>query len=127
VREGRGKEQEHPDEEEELETTKRDSVTRLSVAVQTNRVVPTKENDDSHKRVPREFDKDVGNHEGLPRVGLARTLANLVQGALSDEVRHDLLDQLTEDSHQHENGEHLVLQTHLRVGHLVERKSDKKR
>jgi hypothetical protein len=42
-------EQEHPDEEEELESTEMNGVGGLSVAVQTNRVVPAEENKHRHE------------------------------------------------------------------------------
>jgi hypothetical protein len=49
VCESGGEEQEHPDEEEELEATEGNGVGGLSVAVQSDRVVPTEENEYSHK------------------------------------------------------------------------------
>ena len=124
VRECRSEEQEHPRKEEELEATEGNGVGILCVLVQANRVVPAEEDEHSHEGVPGKFDNDVRDHECLPRIRLGRTFADLVQSTLGDEVRHDLLDQLTEDCHQHEDTEHLVLETRLSVGHLEERETD---
>jgi len=73
------------------------------VVLKTDWVVEADEDDDSHESVPGEFDGNVGDHESLPGVGSTGALANLIQRALSDEVRHDLLNELTEDSKEQEN------------------------
>ena len=103
-----------------------DLIGRLGVTIQTNRVVPAEEDENSHERVPWKFDDDVRKHERLPGVSLAGTLTDLVQSTLGDEVGHDLLDELTKDSHQHEDTKHLVLETLLSVGHVVKRETDEK-
>ncbi|TKW53776.1 hypothetical protein CTA1_1208 [Colletotrichum tanaceti] len=64
-----------------------------------------------------DLDNDAGEHEGLPGVGLAGPLADLVEGALGDEVRLDLLDDGGEDGDDHEDGEDDVLHAgHAAVG-----------
>ena len=77
--------------------------------VEADRVVEADEDDDGHEGVPGQFDYDVGEHERLPAVGLARTFSDFVEGSLRDKVRHYLLHQLAEDGEQHEDGEHLIL------------------
>ena len=92
-----------------------DRVGGFGVDVQTDRVVPAEEEEDGAKGRPGQFHQDVAEHECLPGICLGRTFANLVQRSLSDKVRHHLLDQLTENRHQHENTKHLILKTLLRV------------
>lgn len=43
----------------------------------------------------------AADHEDLPRVRLRGALASFVEGALNDEVGHDLLNQVSEDGHEH--------------------------
>jgi len=72
----------------------------------------------------RDLDNDVGNEEGLPAIGLAGSLANLVEGALADEKGHDLVDQRGEDRGDHEDGEEHVLHALLRCVGVPEGKSN---
>lgn len=51
---------EHPEEEEHQETTDMNLIGGHSVLVEANWVVPTKEDDDGHERVPGNFDKHIG-------------------------------------------------------------------
>jgi hypothetical protein len=120
-----GREQEELQREEEEEGTTLVFCSGVDgVVVEADRVVEAHEDDDSHKSVPGQFNGDVGDHESLPGVGSARALTNLVQGTLSDEVRHDLLNKLTEDSEQKEDREHLVLKTLLGKRSAEEDKSN---
>jgi hypothetical protein len=94
------------------------------VLLQADGVVEAEEDDHGHESVPGEFDGDVGDHESLPRVGSAGALADLVQGTLCYEVRHDLLTELTEDGEEQEDREHLVLNTLLSERGAEEDESD---
>jgi hypothetical protein len=49
VCEGGGKDEEHPNEEEELEATQVNSVGGLGVAVESNGIVPAEEDEDGHE------------------------------------------------------------------------------
>ena len=80
------------------------------------RLVPSKdwivirgEDSDAHEDLVWYLDEDVGDEERRPAIGFARTFADLVQISLSDEARHDLLDQSREDGGQHEDTEYNVL------------------
>jgi hypothetical protein len=74
--------------------------------------------------VPSHFDGDVGQHESLPCVRLGLSFARLVQRPLSDEHRHDLVQQLDDDEEEHEHAKHLVLQPLDGVLGFEERKAD---
>ena len=115
VGEGTGEEQELEDEEEHQPAALVHGVGGFRVAVQADGVVPADEDEEGGERVPREFDDDVGEHEGSPGVSLRGAFADLVEGALGDEVGHDLLGELAEDSHEHEDGEELVLHALLTI------------
>src|SRR5271170_2124339 len=104
-----------------------DGVYRNCVAIHADRIVPTEIHDDSHKGLIWKLDDNVGEHEGFPRVRLCWPLANLVKSALSDKVRHDLLDELTKDGEQHEDSEHLVLEALLGERRFEEGEADKER
>ena len=124
VGKGGSKHQEGPDQEEH----KCAALVHLSVGdgvfVHADRVIPAKEDDDGHQRVPGQLDDDVGRDEDFPRVRLGRALADFVQGALHDEVRHGLLHDVAEDGHEHEDGEELVLQALKTGGRLPEGETD---
>lgn len=66
-------------------------------------------------RVPDEFNDNVCRHERLPRVRLGGALAGLVHCALGSKDRHDLVDQLRENTEENENSKHLVEQSTLCV------------
>jgi len=53
-------------------------------------VVVRAKDEDSQDDVVRNFNHDVGQDEGFPRVGFAGTFSDFVQRALVDEERHDL-------------------------------------
>ena len=89
-------------------------------------LVPTEEHDDRHQRLPWKLNDDVTKHKCLPRIGLCWALPNFIQCSLNDKVRHDLLDELAEDGEQHENCEHLILETLLTELSLEEGESDEK-
>ena len=91
-----------------------DSVRRYRVSIKADGIIEAKEYDDCHERVPRQLDKDVGKHEGLPAVGLAGSFTDFVESSLGHEVRHDLLHKLSEDGEEHENAEKLILQALVR-------------
>jgi len=124
VRKGRCEHQKCPDEKEHQATTLRHSMSRLRVPVEPDRVVPADEDEDRHERVPREFNDYVRGHKGLPRVRLRGPLASLVKSTLGDEVGHNLLNQIAEDRHEHEDTKHLVLKTLHAVLGLEEREPD---
>lgn len=97
-------------EEEELQREEEEEGAALvggagggGVVLQADGVVEADEDDDGHESVPGEFDGDVGDHESLPGVGSAGSLTDLVKRALCDEMRHDLLHELTKDSEQQED------------------------
>jgi len=98
-----------------------------SVLIHANWVVPTDEDDDCHECLPWYFDHNVRQHERLPRIGLSGTFSHFVQGTLCDEVRHDLLRELTENGKEHEDGEHLILKTLLTEWRLEEDETDEHR
>lgn len=52
----------------------------------------------------------------IPSVDLRRPLTHFVQGALRDEHGHDLLVDVSEQDHVHEDGVQLVLQSLDRIG-----------
>jgi hypothetical protein len=124
VGEGGCEEEELQDEEEEQSAALVSRSGSGGVLLQADGVVEADEDDDGHESVPREFDSDVGDHESLPRVGSAGALANLVQGTLCYEMRHDLLTELTEDGEEQEDREHLVLNTLLSERGAEEDESD---
>ena len=124
VGEGAGEEQELEDEEEHQAAALGDGVGGHRVAVEADGVVPADENEESGERVPGEFDDDVGEHEGFPGVSLGGAFADFVEGTLGDEVGHDLLGELAEDRHEHENREELVLHALLTVLRAKERESN---
>jgi hypothetical protein len=124
--EGGCEEKEFPDQEEHEATAFSYVSGRYSVFVQSDGVVPTEEDQDCHKRIPGQLDDDVGDHEGFPGVCFGRALARFIQGALGDEVGHNLLNKLAEDGEEHEDGEHLVLQFLLRRSRIEEGKPDEK-
>ena len=124
VGEGGGEEQEGPDEEEHQGAALVDLVGGDRVAVHADGVVEGEEDDDGHEGVPGEFDDDVGEHEDLPRVGFRGAFAGLVEGALGDEVGEDLLHELPEDGHEHEDGEELVLEPLQGDGGVPEGEAD---
>ena len=92
-----------PDEEKHEPAALGDGVGGLRVMVQTDGVVPTKEDDDSAEGIPWKFNDDIGDHEGFPAICLTWTFADFVEGALGDEMRHYLLHELAEDGEEHEN------------------------
>ena len=53
-------------------------------------VVEAREGEDAGEGLVGDLDGDVGDQEGLPRVGLAGALADLVEGSLGDEEGLDL-------------------------------------
>lgn len=124
VGKGAGEEQKDQDEQEHQGAPLVDRVGGFRVVVQADRVVPGDEDQKRTQHRPRQLGDDVGHHEGLPGVGLAGTFSDLVQGPLSDEQRHDLLDELTEDGHQHEDAKHLIRQTLDRVAGLEKGEAD---
>lgn len=124
VGEGRGEEEELPDQQEHEPGAGGHAVGGRRVVVQPDGVVPGEEDEHGHERIPGQLDDNVGDHECLPAIRLARALAHLVEGALGDEVRHDLLHELAEDGEQHEDGEHLVLQLLLRGACVEEGEAD---
>ena len=97
---------------------------RDGVLVHADRVVPAEEYDDGHERVPGQLDEDVRRDEDSPRVRLGRALADFVQSALHDEVRHSLLYDVAEDGHEHKNGKELILQALETGGRLPEGEAD---
>jgi hypothetical protein len=66
VGEGGGKEEEGKNKQEHERSTFMDSISGLSVPVESNRVVPANENQDGHERVPWKLNNNVGSHKGLP-------------------------------------------------------------
>ena len=80
--------------------------------------------EDTRDDLVGDFDDDVGNEECLPAVGFAGSLADLVERALADEKRHDLVNQRGEDCGDHEDGEEHVLHALLRSVGIVERESN---
>jgi hypothetical protein len=94
------------------------------VLIEANGVVPGEEDEDSHEGVPGKLDDDVCDHESFPGVCFAGTFADFIERALRNEMGHDLLDELAEDGHEHEDTKHLVLETLLGVGCLEERETD---
>lgn len=108
--EARGEEEEGEHKEEHEGAALVDGVGRFGVAVEPDGVVPCDEDEEAGESVPGEFDDDVREHEGAPGVYFRGPFARFVEGALGDEVGHDLLDELAEDGEEHEDGEELVSQ-----------------
>ena len=126
-RESRTEHEEDPDEEEHGGAALGHRVGRDGVLLEADGIVPAEERGHRHERVPRELYDDAGQHERLPRVGLGRALAHLIQRSLRDKVRHHLLHQVGEEDQEHEDGHHLVLQALKRERLLVESKADEQR
>ena len=82
------------------------------------------EDEDAGEDLVGDLDDHVGDEEGLPAVGFAGSLADLVERALADEKRHDLVDQRGEDRSDHEHGEEHVLHALLGSIGIVERESN---
>ena len=97
---------------------------RYCVLVHTNGIIPTEEDDNGHERLPRNLNKNIRQHESFPGVCLCRAFADFVESTLSDEVGHDLLDKLSKNGEEHEDGEHLVLQALLGERCFVEDEAD---
>ena len=87
-------------------------------------VVVACEDQNTHYDVVRNLNDDIGKHEGLPGVGFAGLLANLVQLTLCDKERHDLLHKSRENGTHHEDREDDVLETLGGAVRLEEGKTD---
>ena len=122
--EGGCEKEEREKKEEHEPTALSDGVGGLRVAEETDGVVPGNEEKEAGNGIPGEFDNDVGEHEGAPVVSFRGALAHFVEGTLGDEVRHDLLNELAENSENHEDGEELVLEALQTVFSAEEGKAD---
>ena len=107
--ERRREHQEGPDQQEHKRAPLVHLPVWYSVSVHADRVIPAKEDYHSHEGIPGQFDNDVGCDKDLPRECLGRAFANFVQGPLHNEMWHGLLDDVTENGHEHEDGKELVL------------------
>lgn len=92
--------------------------------LQAEQVVDGRVEQERGGRVVGHLGEHAGEEEGRPGVGFGRPLAGFVEGALRDEERHELLDELAEDGDEHEDGEHLVLQALNGVGRVEEDEAD---
>lgn len=70
IGESGSEEQEGEDQQEHKGAAFRDCAGGLRVTVEADRVVPAEEDENSHERVPGDFDNDISHDEGLPGVGL---------------------------------------------------------
>lgn len=61
------------------------------VAIHADGIIHTYENDYCSEGVPRDFDKDVSDHERFPGIGLCWSLSGFIEIALDDEIRHRLV------------------------------------
>lgn len=95
--------------------------------VESDRVVDTNPHEQGHEGIPGDFNDNLRKHKHLPAVRLGGALAHFVERTLSHKVRHLLLDELTENTHQIEDGEHLVLEALDRLGGVEEDETDEER
>lgn len=102
---------------QELDSVKHDQNLANRALNADDGIVEASPDEDTSDDLVGDFDDDVGEHECLPGVGLAGAFADLVEGALCDEVRLDLLDKDGEDGDDHEDTEDNVLHTgHSTIG-----------
>ena len=80
--------------------------------------------EDTRDDLVGDFDDDVGNEECLPAVGFAGSLADLIERALANEKRHNLVNQGGENRGDHEDGEEHVLHALLGSIGIVERETN---
>lgn len=82
------------------------------ISVVSDGVVPAEEEDGTDKDRPEDLDEDVRQDKDLPRVYFRWSFSDFVQTSLGDELRHDLLNQLTEHGEE------------LDVSHISRRSGD---
>ena len=119
-----GKDQKRQYEQEHQRSSFGNLICLYRILAETDGVIPAHKDEHSHEGVPRDLDKDVGQNEDFPGIGLGGTFSDFVKGALGDKVWHDLLAKVGEDCEEHEYGEELVLQSLERVGCFPKGKPD---
>lgn len=127
ISEGGGEQHEGDQEQEHESATLGSLAGGGSVCIKPDGVVPGDEHQSGHEGVPGELNNDLREHKDLPAVDFGGTLADLIQGALDDEVRHSLLYELAEDGENVEDGKHLVLETLDGVGSFEKNEADEER
>lgn len=111
IGESRLEKHESPDEQKHQSPSLRHGVSRLGVFIHAHEIVEGEEDNECDNGVPRQFNQDVDEHEGTPGIGAGGAFAGFVLLTLENEVRHCLVDEEGEDNEEHENGEHLRLET----------------
>jgi len=117
-------------EDEKLDEQEKDEALGLpgrNPAMRIDGVEIRREHHDAQQDLVGDFDGDVRDKKGFPAVGFGGPLAHLVEIALRDEARHDLLHERREDGRDHEDGEDHVLQPLLRGVGVEEGKSYEER
>lgn len=87
---------EHHDVQPHKGTSDVNSVGGDGVTVVSDWVVPAEEEDRTNENRPENLDENIGQDKDLPRVDFGGSFSDLVKTSLGDELRHDLLYELTE-------------------------------
>ena len=103
--------QEYPEEEPHQRPPLSAFAGGVGIFIEANGEIEQRPHQHGGEGVPWYLREDLAEHEHFPTVCFCRSLASLVQRALRDEVGELLIHQLSNNTHQLEDCEHLVLQS----------------